>query len=151
MSSDVSPTTQPGNRSVWPMFIAGLLMIGLFWGATELIRSWVATGSNTEAEAAVIRTKNLQELQASNQKELEGYSWADKEKGTVRIPIQRAMELEIAVLNERKPQPGTLIDPDAAAAEAAAKAPATAAPIVTPATPAPADAVAPVPPNPGVN
>jgi len=149
MSSDVHSTTPPSKLSVWPIFLAGLLMIALFWGATELMRSWIATGSNIEAELAVTRTKNLQELTALNQKELEGYSWVDKEKGTVRIPIQRAMELAIVTLNERKPQPGTLIDPDAAAAEAAAAAAATTAPApaaITPVTPpAPAEAEATVP------
>jgi len=152
MSSDVSTTTQPDNRSVWPIFIAGLLMIALGWGATELIRLWVATGSNVEAEAAVVRTKNLQELHASNEKELTGYSWVDKDKGTVRIPIQRAMELEIAALNTRKPQPGTLIDPDAAAAEAAAKAAPVSDPVpANPVSPAPEDTAVATPPTPATN
>jgi hypothetical protein len=165
MSSDVHSTTPPSKLSVWPIFLAGLLMIALFWGATELMRSWIATGSNIEAELAVTRTKNLQDLHASDQKELEGFSWVDKEKGTVRIPIQRAMELELAALNERKPQPGTLIDPEAAAAEAAAASASLAAPAVpapavpapaasapestTPAPPAPSEEVAPAPSTPG--
>lgn len=142
MASDISASTPTSSRSVWPMLVLGLAMIALFWGATELIRSWVSTGSNYEEEQAAIRIKNLQDLHATNQQELEGYSWVDKDKGSVRIPIQRAMELEIATLNTLKPKPGTLIDPDAAAAEAAAAAaPAESAP----ATP---DAPAPVTPTP---
>lgn len=139
MSSASPDTTRATLRSVLPIFLAGLLMILLFWGSTELIRSWVATGSNYDAEQEEIRIKNLQDLTETNRAELSGYTWVDRDAGTVRIPIERAMELEIAALNEIKPKPSTLIDPEAAAAEATAKAP--------PATPSettlPADAATP--------
>jgi hypothetical protein len=138
MSSASPETTRVSLRTVVPMFLAGLLMILLFWGSTELIRSWVSTGSNYEAEQSEIRVKNLQDLTATNQTELFGYTWVNKDAGTVRIPIERAMELEIAALNETKPKPSTLTDPDAAAAEAAAKAQST----------APSDITAPAAANP---
>lgn len=117
------------------MFIAGLAMILLFWGATELIRSWVSTGSNVEEELGAARIKNLQELMESNHTELESYAWVDQEKKIVRIPIKRAMELQVAAMQGSTPSPANLIDAEAAA-------PAT--PVTAPATDAtPAEEVAP--------
>lgn len=103
MSLNANESVNSTTKSVWPIFIVGLGMIALFWGATEVIRSWIPTGSNEEEVRSAERVKNLQELEETNRKELEGYSWADKAKGVVRIPIERAMDLEVAVLNEKKP------------------------------------------------
>jgi hypothetical protein len=38
-------------------------------------------------------TRDLVALRAAEDKQLNGYSWADKQKGVVSIPIERAMEL----------------------------------------------------------
>lgn len=38
----------------------------------------------------------LQEVRSQHEQELSSYGWVDKEKGVVRIPIERAMELLIA-------------------------------------------------------
>jgi hypothetical protein len=49
------------------------------------------------------RLKNLDDLNAENQKTLTNYRWVDKGKGIVGIPIDRAMELEIADLAANHP------------------------------------------------
>ena len=40
-----------------------------------------------------------------NAQKLEEYAWVDKAKGTVQIPIERAMELAIAELNSKSLRP----------------------------------------------
>lgn len=111
MSSESHEPYSAPPRPVWPIFLAGIIMILIFLGATELIRSWIPTGSTEQVELGENRIKNLQELQETNRKELENFDWVNKEAGTVRIPIQRAMELEIAALNTRSPEPAYAIDP----------------------------------------
>ena len=41
------------------------------------------------------RYKFLQDLRAADAKALTEYDWTDKEKGIVRLPVQRAMELTL--------------------------------------------------------
>ena len=41
------------------------------------------------------RYKNLQEQRAVDAKALNEYDWQDKDKGIVRLPVQRAMELTL--------------------------------------------------------
>jgi hypothetical protein len=146
MSVTAHESKDSSRKSVWPMFIAGLGMIALFWGATELIRSWIPTGSNEEEVRAAERIKNIQELRETDRKELEGYSWVDKDKGLVRIPIERAMDLEVAVLNQKKPTKAYPVQtpPVPAGAAPAESAPAEIAPAPAPAVETPA-AAAPAP------
>ena len=77
--------------------------------------------SDYEEMRAKKRIEQLKTLREENQKELTTYAWADKSKGVARIPIDRAMELTVSDLAQKKPAP--------------------AGPIATPATqPAPAGA-----------
>jgi hypothetical protein len=144
MSTEVTATTVQTPRSAWPMFVAGLLMLGLFWGVNQFMRSSPAPSGSLEEEArAEVRRKNLAELRAANEELLTTYAWVDKAKGVVRIPIARAMELEVAALNEKKPAPAY---PIATPASAAAPAPAaTTTPQAGPGPTVPAATVAPGP------
>src|SRR5215468_12317028 len=77
--------------------------------------------SDYEETRAKKRMENLKKLHEETQKELTTYAWLDKNKGVARIPIDRAMELTVSDLAQKKPAP--------------------AGPIATPATqPAPAGA-----------
>lgn len=109
------------------MFVAGIIMIALFWGLNEWIRSAVTDGSQEEIVRAEERRKNLAALEEANARELLEYSWVDRGAGTVRIPIQRAMELELASLNSGEPTAAYPIDTLAAQAGADAAAEAAAA------------------------
>ncbi len=62
-------------------------------------------GSDHEQMRAKKRTERLNALREENEKELTTYAWVDKNKGVARIPINRAMELEVAVLAQKKPAP----------------------------------------------
>ena len=63
----------------------------------------LAPAPDEDAARAAERAKAHQELEAENAKKLQNYAWVDKAKGTVQIPIERAMELAIVELNSKKP------------------------------------------------
>ena len=63
----------------------------------------MAPAPDEDAARAAERAKAHQELEAENAQKLQNYAWVDKAKGTVQIPIERAMELAIVELNSKKP------------------------------------------------
>lgn len=71
--------------------------------------------------------QQLEQLRAREHKLLDGYSYVDKSKGQVRIPLQRAKELLLAEVAAGKQTYNT---------KDSAKAPDAAAPAATPAAPA---------------
>lgn len=83
--------------------------------------------------------QQLEQLRAREHKLLDGYSYTDKAKGQVRIPLQRAKELLLAEVAAGKQTYNTK-DSAKAADPAAVAAPAAAAATPAPASPAPADA-----------
>ena len=84
--------------------------------------------SDYEETRAKKRMEKLKTLHEESQKELTTYAWVDKNKGVARIPIDRAMEVTVADLAQKKPAPaGPIATPPAPAAPAAAS-PAAAAP-----------------------
>jgi hypothetical protein len=92
-----------------------------------------------DAARAEERAKARADLQAENAKKLEAYAWVDQAKGTVQIPIARAMELVIAELNSQKPAPAGPIATPAPSPETApspeASPGASPSPTATPSTP----------------
>lgn len=156
----VEPTTNGGRRSVWPMVLGALVMMGVFWALTLLVRSAGPDGSREEEEKAEVRRKNYAELTTTYETEQTTYGWVDKEKGIVRLPIAEAKTLTIAALNEQKPRAAYPIatpapaptepsaDQPAAGATVAEDPTAAAAPAPSPAseaTPAPTPAPEPTP------
>ena len=79
--------------------------------------------SDYEETRAKKRMENLKKLHEETQKDLTTYAWIDKNKGVARIPIDRAMELIVADLAQKKPAPAGPI-----ATPAAQKAPTGASP-----------------------
>ena len=61
--------------------------------------------SDYEETRAKKRMERLKTLHEESQKELTTYAWVDKNKGVARIPIDRAMEVTVADLAEKKPTP----------------------------------------------
>ncbi|MGH7899256.1 MAG: hypothetical protein ACREQQ_14975 [Candidatus Binatia bacterium] len=57
-----------------------------------------------EPRLQVIEPEDLAVVLAEEDELLDGYGWVDKEKGTVRIPIERAMELVIKEGLPMRPQ-----------------------------------------------
>jgi hypothetical protein len=62
-------------------------------------------GSDYEQTRAQKRMERLKTLREETEKELTTYAWVDKNKGVARIPIDRAMELTVAELAQKKPAP----------------------------------------------
>jgi hypothetical protein len=93
-------------------------------------------GSDYEEARAKKRMEKLKALHEENQKALTTYVWIDKNKGVARIPIDRAMELTVADLAKKMPEPaGPIATPPPAQASpgaAVSPAPGSAAPAGSP-------------------
>jgi len=84
--------------------------------------------SDYEETRAKKRMEKLKTLHEESQKELTTYAWVDKNKGVARIPIDRAMEVTVADLAQKKPAPAGPIATPASQAAPAGASPAPAAP-----------------------
>jgi hypothetical protein len=74
-----------------------------------------------EETRATKRMEKLKTLREESQKELTTYAWVDKNKGVARIPIDRAMEVTVADLAQKKPAPaGPIATPPVQTAPAGA-------------------------------
>jgi hypothetical protein len=75
--------------------------------------------SDYEETRAKKRMEKLKTLHEESQKEITTYAWVDKNKGVARIPIDRAMEVTVADLAQKKPAPaGPIATPAAQTAPA---------------------------------
>jgi hypothetical protein len=83
--------------------------------------------SDYEETRAKKRMEKLKTLHEESQKELTTYAWVDKNKGVARIPIDRAMEVTVADLAQKKPSPAGPIATPAAQTAPAGASPAPAA------------------------
>jgi hypothetical protein len=84
--------------------------------------------SDYEETRAKKRMEKLKTLHEESQKELTTYAWVDKNKGVARIPIDRAMEVTVADLAQKKPAPAGPIATPAAQTAPAGAPPAPAVP-----------------------
>jgi hypothetical protein len=91
-------------KPLWLVLAGGFALLLLFVIAVRLLTG-LAPAPDEDAARAAERAKAYQELQTENAQKLEKYAWLDKAKGTVQIPIERAMELAIAELNSKRPAP----------------------------------------------
>jgi hypothetical protein len=92
--------------------------------------------SDYEETRAKKRMEKLKTLHEESQKELTTYAWVDKNKGVARIPIDRAMEVTVADLAQKKPAPAGPIATPAASQQPGTTQPAQpSAPAGSPAGP----------------
>jgi len=131
-------TTTSKQPALWPFFLAGLVMILLFWGINKWLMDGVGNPEPEEAARAEVRIKNLADLRTENAAKLEKYAWVDRAKGTVQIPIPQAMDLVLPELNASQPRAAyPVVTTPVAPAPAAPAQPAAVQPAPTPAPPAP--------------
>ena len=107
------------------------VMLFVFFGVIVAIAfGAMSRGSTYEEDRAKTRAEKLKTAQDEWNKTAQSYGWIDKGKGVAHIPIERAMALELAELQAKKPAPaGPIATPTPAAAPAASATPsATAAP-----------------------
>jgi hypothetical protein len=118
------------KASVGPAFLGGILaflIIGLF------VLIWFCISGKPESfddKRAVARVAKLDALQKENEEKLTSYAWVNKAKGTVQLPIDRAMELVVADL-KAKPVQASSVKLEPIYPAGLQQAPAVAAPAAT--------------------
>jgi hypothetical protein len=116
------------SRAPFSAWLGVILLFALF-GAIVLVTVGSAPRGDTyEQIRAEKRVEKLKTLRESDAKQLTGYTWIDKNKGVVGLPIERAMVLAIADLAAKKPARAYPI----ATPTAAPEQPATASPAPAP-------------------
>ena len=138
-------TTAPREKSIWPMFAGAFVLFALF---AAFVLWMLASGDPASYDEEAIRAKErydiLAKIEGENKALTTGYGWADQAKGTVRIPLDRAMELAVAKLAAQgEPRPAYPVDPNVPLGSAVkpgglAAAQPTPPPFNAPAAPAPA-------------
>ena len=89
----------------WSRFWTAMGMLVLFLCALIIVLRWNPEPLSDDAERALLRVKNLAELQKANEERLNSYGWMDQAHDILHLPIARAMELEMISLNDPKWKP----------------------------------------------
>lgn len=121
-------------RTPFSAWLGVVLLFALFGVIVLAIIGPSPRGDTYEQTRAKAREGKLKVAREEDAKALTTYSWIDKQKDTVRIPIRRAMELTVAELAQKKPAPaGPIATPEAQPSPAAAvpSPAATASPLPT--------------------
>ena len=118
--ADTEQIQSPAPFSTW---VGVVLLFVLFGAIAVAVIGPAPRGDTYEKMRAETRVKKLKDARDEEAKALTGYTWVDKNKGTVRLPIDRAMELTVADLANKKPAPAYAITaPEASAAPGGATA-----------------------------
>ncbi|MDQ2824419.1 MAG: hypothetical protein M3R29_03120 [Verrucomicrobiota bacterium] len=124
------------SRAPLSTWLGIVLLFALFGVIVLAIIGPSSRGDNYEQKRAKAREEKLKILRGDEAKALTGYGWIDKNKGVAHIPISRAMELTVAELSQKKPEPaGPIATPQPAASVAPAGATAPSAAPTATATP----------------
>ena len=118
------------SRAPFSTWLGVVLLFALFGVIVLAIIGPMPRGSDYEETRAKKRMENLKTAQGDAEKALNTYAWVDKNKGVVRIPISRAMELTATDLAQKKPVAAGPIatSPAAQASPGGAASPAASAP-----------------------
>src|SRR5260370_42460380 len=130
----MADTEQVGAQSAarFSTWLGVVLLFALFGAIVVAVVGPSPRGDTYEQMRAEARAKKLKDARDEDAKALTTYAWVDKNKGTVRLPINRAMELTVADLANKNPAPAYAITaPESSAAPGAAAA-ATPAPSASP-------------------
>ena len=143
-------STAPREKSIWPMFVGAFVLFVLFALAVQWM---LGSGDKASYDEEAIRAKErydiLAKIQEENKNLTIGYGWADQAKGTVRIPLDRAMELTVAKLAAQgEPRPAYPVDPNVPLGSAVKPGGLAAAQPTPPPFNAPAPAAPPAPADP---
>ena len=100
-------------RSSFGTWIGVVLLFALFGLLVWAVMGAMPRSDSYEAKRGQARAEKLKVASEEAQKATESYGWVDKEKGVVRLPVRRAMELSVGELAQRKPAPAGPISPGA--------------------------------------
>lgn len=113
---------QVQSRAPFSTWLGVIFLFVLFGAMVLAVIGPSPRGDNYEQSRAAKRMEKLKVLQEATSKQLSTYGWIDKSKGTIHMPIQRAMELTVAELSAKKPGPAYPIATPAAQAPGGAAA-----------------------------
>jgi hypothetical protein len=122
-------TQSPAPFSTW---VGVVLLFALFGAIVVAVIGPSPRGDTFERTRAEARVKKLKDARDEDAKALTTYTWVDKNKGTVRLPIDRAMELTVADLANKKPAPAYAIAAPESSATPGGAAAASPAPSASP-------------------
>ena len=114
------------SRAPLSTWLGIVLLFALFGVIVLAVIGPAPRGSDYEETRAKKRADVLKTTRDEATKALTTYGWIDKNKGVARVPIERAMELTIVELAQRKPAPAGPIatpEPQPTAASTSAAAP----------------------------
>ena len=139
------------SRAPLSTWLGVMLLFALFGIIVLAVIGPMPRGTDYEETRAKKRMETLKTVREDAEKSLTTYAWVDKNKGVVRIPISRAMELTTAELAKQKPAPaGPIATPQAQSptaptspAPGASPKPGAAQPTGSPSTSAPAASASP--------
>jgi len=135
------------SRAPFSTWLGVVLLFALFGVIVLAVIGPAPRSDDYEKKRAKVREEKLKTAREEDAKALTSYAWIDKNKGVARIPVARAMELTVAELAQKKPEPaGPIATPgaQASAAPTGAPAPPQAAPAQSPpGTPTPVPAKTP--------
>jgi hypothetical protein len=131
--ADIESIRQAAHaRTPFSVWLGVVLLFALFGIIVLAVIGPSPRGNDYEQKRAKAREEKLKVARDEDAKALTTYSWMDKQKGTVRIPVQRAMELTVVELAQKKPTAaGPIATPEASAAAPTPSPAATAAPSPT--------------------
>ncbi len=115
-------------------------MFGFFGLLVWAVMGAMPRTDQYEQKRAAARIEKLKTASVEWNGALQGYGWVDKEKGVVRMPVQRAMEVAMAELAQKKPTAANPLPPEGEKVGAQESAPpGVSPPAVVPAGPQPSD------------
>ena len=115
--ADAAPTSNLGtDRIPFTAWIGVVLLFLLFGFAVAVLIGASPRHETYEERRAKARQEKLKTTHDEAMKDLNSYAWVDKSKGVARIPIDRAMQLTVADLAQKKPEPANPIEAPAASA-----------------------------------
>jgi hypothetical protein len=101
------------SRAPLSTWLGIVLLFALFGVIVLAVIGPAPRGSDYEGARAKKRADVLKTTRDEATKALTTYGWIDKNKGVARVPIERAMELTIAELAQKKPAPaGPIATPE---------------------------------------
>ena len=103
MATDESQPRPP--RSLWPIFLGSLIMLGLFLGGAKLLLMLGGPAPDPDAARSLERREAYANLQKENTEKLGQFAWADQASQRVQIPIELAMRIAAERLAATQPHP----------------------------------------------
>jgi len=119
----MAESSQLQSRTPLSAWLGVVLLFVLFGAIAVAIIGPAPRSDSYEKMRAENRMKKLKDARDEDAKALTAYAWVDKNKGSVHVPIERAMELTVTELANKKPAPaGPIATPEGSAAPGGAAA-----------------------------